>query len=427
MVDLVRRNAASMSEFAEKNEEQKKRRRFTKRMYEELDRRMLTWIAERRAHGDTLSDATILEKAAEIKKNTASYSDYKLTKYWLMKFKKRNDVNTKQKVHIKQEVHRKRSSVDRNEAKIFIENFKKLIEGEKIDVENIYNMDESRLLWKALPTQMLADIKEKHISDYKMQKRSKKKSIRCYTNHKGRIRMILCANVSGTNKITPLVINKSKKPKPKTNAPIILKSQANGCMNQSLFLDWFQNQFKPNVRAFQAHKQIFGKVILLLNNCKEYEVPTDMKEDFEIMYVPLNTSLLLRPMYHKVTKKTKKGYRHKMRQRILRYDGGFNEFCKQYNIKDCIQMLAESWGEITAENIKSAWETIITGPVSDFQRNKGDKEQEETVDRKNHDKNNMNELTYLVQRLTHHSATAPSHIQSFVDGIKQYFLLERKE
>lgn len=110
----------------------------------------------------------------------------------MAKFKAHNNICL---LHLRVE----KASADEDATQIFINRFNKLIQEHNVDLENVYNMNESGLVWKALPTKILAEGKEKTVSEHK--------------GHKDRITIRRCANVLGTNKLKPLVIYKYKNPR----------------------------------------------------------------------------------------------------------------------------------------------------------------------------------------------------------------------
>nr|XP_033330929.1 tigger transposable element-derived protein 1-like [Megalopta genalis]XP_033330930.1 tigger transposable element-derived protein 1-like [Megalopta genalis]XP_033330931.1 tigger transposable element-derived protein 1-like [Megalopta genalis] len=356
-------------------------------------------------------------------------------------------------------MYEEKASVDQDGADVFAINLKKIIEEENISLENVYKLDESRLVWKALPTKTLVGKEEKNLGAHEAKK--------------DRITIGLCANALGTHKIMPIVIYKYKNPralKHEISLPVIFKSQTNVWMDKTIFLDWFENHFKPSVKQYQEEKQISGKVILLLDNCEAHKALLQEDKDFKIMYLPPNTTSILQPMDQGIVEKTKRIFRQKLLQRVLTYDKGINEFYADYTIKNCIDILSESWSEITQNDIKNASNKIINpasspiqsktrelvpdwqGMISEItgerctpahvtqfllnckeaERKDGDIEiKEEPSDLQEEPQeiyggsNNAtgnNELRVIFERLIFYSAKAPACIQCMVQGIKIFFL-----
>nr|XP_012139070.1 PREDICTED: jerky protein homolog-like isoform X1 [Megachile rotundata] len=459
-IQRIKKNAAVISTFVEKSMFEKERRKLVGPVYDELGQHLLTWFTERRTLGDRLTDALILEKATELKNTLPSCSNFKLSRGWLAKFKRRHGIRI---VNIRKE----QAKVIKEKVDTFNNNLKKLIAEKNISIENIYNMAETRLVWKALPTSNSAGEQDKIIRDYKLQN--------------DKITIALCTNALGINKIMPLVIYKYKNPsslKHEVSLPIIFKSQVNAMMDQELFIDWFENHFKPSVREYQDRRQLSGKVILLVDDREVYKLLPQTEEDecFEIMYLPADISAI-QPMTQGITQKTKRMFRYKLLQRVLTYDG-INEFYRDYSLKNCIDILTYSWQEITQNDIRYAWSNIIgqtntsnhiltMQPQPDWQdmlRNiTGEEcteqhviefllnceeaedvneeeavtttaleeepllkieEPSEIVHSGNSNETAKNELENLFDALSFYSDQAPAYIQYMVQGLKTYFLSE---
>lgn len=58
-------------------------------------------------------------------------------------------------------------------------------------------------------------------------------------------------NATGTHKLKPLIIGKSKNPRAFSgfNVPVLYKSSKNAWMTTEIFLDWFHNNFVKEVKS----------------------------------------------------------------------------------------------------------------------------------------------------------------------------------
>jgi hypothetical protein len=90
--------------------------------------------------------------------------------------------------------YRGSATADEHLANKSTEEFQELTKERDVIEKNIYNIDETGLLWRVLPSKMLMDIT--------------KKSVKGYKSSKERITVVLCTNASGTHKLMPLVIYK---------------------------------------------------------------------------------------------------------------------------------------------------------------------------------------------------------------------------
>nr|XP_034194801.1 jerky protein homolog-like [Osmia lignaria] len=349
----IKNNAPKIMEFLNKGKMQRKRRRIKPSLYDTLEQNLLAWFIERRTLGDFITNAVMMDKATELKCSMGLPLDFKVSRGWLDGFKKRHNIRLVK-------VYGESASADQDSAKQFCNDFTKLLEDDSINIDNIYNMDETGLLWKALPSKTLAGREEGVVKGYK--------------SRKERITVALCANASGTHKLMPLVINKYENPRAlkhcRSNLPVIFKSQKNAWITQPLFYEWFEHYFKPSVRAHQLRNGLTGKVILLLDNCGGHKVPEELldKDNFKIMYLPPNTTSVIQPMDQGIIAKMKAVYRHKAIRKAITYQGGINEFQKQFTLKDCIQILDESWREVSANNIINSWKKIIPNQEDWYRR-----------------------------------------------------------
>nr|XP_034194984.1 jerky protein homolog-like [Osmia lignaria] len=135
----IKKNRIQISSFADKTKRERQRRKLIDPVYDELDKCLLAWFIERRTIGDRLTDALLLEKASDLKENLPSCSRFELSRGWLSKFKKRHGIHLVR-------LYGEKASADKDGATTFINNFKQLMNDDDINLENVYNMDESALV-----------------------------------------------------------------------------------------------------------------------------------------------------------------------------------------------------------------------------------------------------------------------------------------
>ena len=119
-----------------------------------------------------------------------------------------------------------------------------MIKEKNLIPEQIYNADETGLLWKRLLQRTLVSYHEKSAPGFE-------KAKDCLT-------VLDCTNVTGTHKLKPVLIGKSAKPRCFKHAnmdvlPVIYKSQRNTWMNLEIFTKWFKKDFVPAVKS-NSHK-----------------------------------------------------------------------------------------------------------------------------------------------------------------------------
>ncbi|XP_033322035.1 jerky protein homolog-like [Megalopta genalis] len=341
-VRRIRRNAVTVSQFTDQGVDKGHRRTLRRPENEELDNRLYTWFIERKTLGEPITDVRMVERAAEVNKEIGGPSSFKASRGWLWRFKNRHGIRLFGQ------------NIDANvaAAQQFIETFARQLEEEDIDKENVYNMNATSLSWKTLSKKIFAHSGEKRIEEKNM--------------NKDRVTIGLCTNVTGSHKLAPLFINRFENPRvlkhSKHRLPVIYKAQQQAFMDQMVFADWYQNYFKPDVMKYQLHNGTCGKVILILDNSRGYNLQflKELQKDerFQIVFLPPNTSHLLQPI-DQVLEKTKKSYRHKMLSIATSYPDGIQEFYSNYDLKDCIHLLHEAWLEMNILEIRNSWKVLI--------------------------------------------------------------------
>ncbi|XP_046145867.1 jerky protein homolog-like [Osmia bicornis bicornis] len=148
-VRRIQKKEIYIREFAAKGKTGQKQQRMKKPVYPELEEQLYTWFCERTALGDRISDLLLQEKAVELQQSSATSSRCKVSMSWVSNFKRRHNIRLVS-------VCGEKASADTNAAESFIQYFQRHIEQEGIDIENVYNMDESGLFWKALPIKTLS-------------------------------------------------------------------------------------------------------------------------------------------------------------------------------------------------------------------------------------------------------------------------------
>ena len=152
-------------------------------------------------------------------------------------------------------VQGEKKSADVEASRIFSKEFRQWLIDNNINLENVYNADESGWNWRTLPERTMVHGDEKKADGNK--------------KNKERLTVMFCANATGTHKITLLVIGKSKNPrgfKDISKMPVQYRNQPSAWMNSTIFLDWYKNIFLPEVKQEKERTGRAGKTILLLDN-----------------------------------------------------------------------------------------------------------------------------------------------------------------
>ena len=90
-------------------------------------------------------------------------------------------------------------SADVQSIQPFIEMLYRMIQENYLQLEQLYNADETGLYWRVLPTTTLASAREKEAPGVK--------------KSKDRVTLLGCVNATGQHKLQPVLIGKYKKPR----------------------------------------------------------------------------------------------------------------------------------------------------------------------------------------------------------------------
>jgi len=204
--------------------------------------------------GAILTDDILIDKAKKIAKEK-NQKNFKASLGWLQKFKIRYDIK-----------FRKLYSEIFSEDKVDYSDFKMEISS-KIEIyseENVYNMDETGLFYKSIPSKTL----------YRRIRPGNK-------NFKDRLSIMLYSNFTGTDK-KMMIIGKFKSQRcfKKTNVTSLVnyKASKRAWMTGDIFTSWlleWDDELKRQKR----------KILLILDNCPGHK--TNFKPSYiELLFLP---------------------------------------------------------------------------------------------------------------------------------------------
>ncbi|GFT02822.1 jerky protein homolog [Nephila pilipes] len=308
-----------------------------------LDSALYAWFNAKRSEGKTVTGPMITEKAKEFHRNLNVESTCVFSEGWLQKFKNRHGIR---KLHAAGES----KSANENATEEYKSYFSSLVGHWELTRSQVYNADETGLLWRCLPTSTLAGGDEKCAEGFK--------------KNKHRLTILLCANASGDHQLTPFVIGKYKKPralKGILNLPVHYDAQSNALMTAELFKDWFYHHFVPEVKEnFKKHGMPEdSKALLLLDNCTAHPRTYDLVSgNIFVDYLPPNVTPLIQPMNQGVIQSVKCFYRKSFVQGILDSDCNIKDFQRQFNVKDAIFTIALAWNQMKEVTLQWCWHKV---------------------------------------------------------------------
>nr|XP_031844871.1 tigger transposable element-derived protein 2-like [Nomia melanderi] len=329
-IHRIKKNGVQLQQNSETSG--KIRKRMRKPVLHELDDRLYAWYLQQRAVCDRVTDAQFHKRALELNKQFAGPSTFTANKGWIWRFKKRHGIAVSKATAVNDD-----ADVSTKAEEEFIQGFLWRLEEENIQLEHVYNMDETRLMWKVLPPRVLAH--------------------------------------AGTHKLPPLFIHDCEKSRAlkhlnQHELPVICRTQENSWVDKSVYEDWLENHFKPAVRRHQFESGCYGKVLLLVdsNDAHILAKPADIKEEkdnVEVVFLPTNTKSSLNPMCQGIMEEVKTSFRCRMLKKILDFPHGVTQFYSDYDLKDCIDIVTEAWKDVSRIALRDSWQKILGNRVKE--------------------------------------------------------------
>ncbi|KAG7155896.1 Tigger transposable element-derived protein 1-like 54 [Homarus americanus] len=200
---------------------------------------------------------------------------------WLQGFKKRNKITN---INIGGEG----ASADHVAASDFPPFLREVMEEGQYTDDQVFNMDESGLFWKRLPSKTFV---VKSASKCRGQKLQKK-----------RITVLFTTNASGTCKLKLSVIHTARKPHAYKNMDMTKLNvhwltARKAWMFTALSLSWFDDCFVPDVKIFCEQQNVPFNILLLLDNAPGHSpLLLDRHPNVKVVFLPPNTTSLIQPM-----------------------------------------------------------------------------------------------------------------------------------
>lgn len=328
---------------------------------EEMERMLSVWIDHQSQQNIAISTTIIQEKARNLhqylitKNGEGSKTEQFLaSKGWFDRFKKRHSLH-----NIK--MSGEAASADVEAAKNYPATFKKIIEAGGYTPQQVYNVDETGLFWKRMPSRTFISKQEKSASGFKAAK--------------DRITILFGGNAAGDNKLKPMLIYHAENPRAfkgcnKSELGVIWRSNKKGWMTANLFEDWLNNFFASSVRKFNSEQNISNKALLIIDNAPSHKL-TLIPDNIKVVFLPPNTTPILQPMDQGVIANFKAYYLRRVFKNLIKYVDGPNrttitEFWKQFNIFNAIDNIIKSWDEVKETAMNGVWKKLWPECTNDF-------------------------------------------------------------
>jgi hypothetical protein len=287
-VGNILKRRRELEEAFERNEPLSKRRCSYTSSNDELNDKIWRWFSLARSQSIPVSGPMIQEKAREFAKKLGK-TDFKASNGWLESFKKRHNISCAVACG---------ESASVNEVTVTGWTSRLPDLCREYDANDIFNMDETGVFFRALPERTLAV----RGTDCHGGKRSKE-----------RLTIVLCCSWTG-EMMKPLVIGKSKNPRcfrnlNKDSLPVVWKHNKKAWMTSDLFQEWLQD-LNRKMRLQRRH------ILLFIDNAPSHPQNASMS-NVQVIFFPPNTTSKLQPLDQGIIQNFKVFYRKSLLRHVL--------------------------------------------------------------------------------------------------------------
>ncbi|XP_070605228.1 tigger transposable element-derived protein 1-like [Erythrolamprus reginae] len=269
------------------------------------------------------------------------------SKGWFDKFQRRYGLKSVS-------LHGEAASADTGAAENFVQRtFKDLIAEGGYLPEQVFNMDETGLFWKRMPSRT-----------FLMQDEAKAPGFKAM---KDRVTLIMCGNAAGFL-LKPGLIYKSQNPRALKNRnknalPVYWMHNAKAWITKPLTRDWFHQCFIPQVKDYLAGKGLDFKVLLLMDNAGGHDHLDHEHDGVQVEFLPPNTTSLIQPMDQGVIRAFKALYTRNSLGSIveaMEADQNFTlkAYWRQYTIASCLKNIQSALTDMKTQTMNACWKKL---------------------------------------------------------------------
>lgn len=332
---LITNEAKLRADAADSNNDQKMKRNRTGKV-PEVEEALLLWFQKAIAKGLPLSGPILKEKAESLANKMGKVS-FKATEGWLHRWKIRNSIVFKR-------AHGEAKSADSKGADLWNET---VIPGlmEKYSSEDIYNADETGLYYRATPDGSLVFRSTTLLGNKKAMER---------------ITLLVCSNMSGSDRRKLLVIGKSAQPRclkgvNMKTLPVEYASNRSAWMTSAIFNTWIKKWDQ------QLAKQR-RNILLIVDNAPSHSKISNLQA-IHLVFLPPNTTSLIQPMDQGVIRNLKHFYRQQVSKRLvdaldaklIHEKSSVADVSRHITILDAILMISTSWKAVKDSTIANCF------------------------------------------------------------------------
>ena len=295
--------------------------------YPEVEEALLKWFKVARGKNVPIDGPYMMQKAGELALRLGmSEGQFKASSGWLERFKERHGISFKKVCGEEKSV-----DVSSNQMEEWQRTLSVILKEYKPD--DIYNADETGLFYRLLPDRTLEF-----------------KNVDCHggKQSKERITALVCANMSGTDKLPMFVLGKSSKPRCFKNVkslPTQYDANAKAWMTGAIFTKWV-TKFDKKCQRQRC------KVALIIDNCPAHPKIQGLKA-VTLIFLPPNTTSRTQPMDQGVIRSLKHHYRKLVIGKHLRAIDNDEE--ARINVLDALYFLRQAWNSVMQTTLANCY------------------------------------------------------------------------
>ncbi|XP_033755738.1 tigger transposable element-derived protein 6-like [Pecten maximus] len=308
------------------------RKRHRSAQHTDMESALFVWFTNTRAQNIPVTDEILKIKAKRFG-DELGITDFQYSNGWLLRFKTRHEIASKI-------ISGESAGIDK---KLIDDGRSKAIEAmESYDLDNVFNVDETGLYYKMLPDRSLCTAD----------------STKGIKKSKDRVTVSLCCNATGTIKLKPFVIGKSRTPRCFKNFSVKLycdyAHNKKAWMNSILFDDW--------LKSFNRQmKRMRRQVLLIMDNAPCHIIPP--LSNTKVHFLPPTTTSHLQPLDAGIIQSFKARYRKYQLNRLV--DCIDRKESATVLLNTAIRYVKMAWDEVSTETIKNCWKHSGLVPRSD--------------------------------------------------------------
>ncbi|CAG9563419.1 unnamed protein product [Danaus chrysippus] len=320
---IIKNEAEILQRYESSSNLSCKRRRLAE--FPDLEECLLTWFKQCRDKNISVSGPILREKAEEFSKSLG-HSSFRASNGWLVNFKKRHEL-------VFRKVCGESASVNKEVCDEWINELQSLLKD--YEPKDVFNADETGLFFKCLPDKTL---------NFKNEK--------CHggKHSKERFTILLATNMTGSEKLKPLVIGKAKKPRCFSGfktIPLDYDANKKAWMTAEIFKGWL---IKVDKKMIMEKR----KILLLIDNCTAHNIIPPLKA-VNVKFFPPNTTSKLQPLDQGIIKKFKSFYRKEVVRKLI--TDMEQESASSINVLHAIRMTDKAWRSVSMTTIANCFKS----------------------------------------------------------------------